>query len=115
MVEEGHLSVALDRLLPVELIHPVVGLSDHLSGLRAASPIPSRGLLGDRGLHEGGPVSGGQVGQLKRQLGVLDDGIRQHLLVPVPDVVPLLDHLSISGDVGTATEEVAGADMLQVE
>jgi hypothetical protein len=93
----------------------VVGPGDHLRCLGAAPLIACGGLLGDSGLHEGSPVGGGQVGQLERQLGVLDYGIRQHLLVPVPYVVPLLDHLSISGDVGAAAEEVAGSDMLQVE
>ena len=90
----------------------MIGLSNHFSGSRSASPVPRGGLLGDRGLHEGGPVGGGQVGQLERQLGVLDDGICQYLLVPVPDVVALLDHLSIPGDVGAAAEVTAVADVL---
>jgi hypothetical protein len=73
---EWHRGVGLGCLLSEELVHPVVGLSNHFSGFRSASPIPSGGLLGDRGLHEGGPVGGGQVGQMERQLGLLNDGIR---------------------------------------
>jgi hypothetical protein len=69
---EGHGGVDLGCLLHEELVHLVIGLSDHFSGSRSASPIPSGGLLGDGGLHEGSPVTGGQIGQL----GVLDDGIR---------------------------------------
>jgi hypothetical protein len=93
----------------------VVGLRDHFSGLGAASLVARGGLLLGGSVYQSGQVPGSQVGQLECQLGVLDDGIRQHLLVPVPDFVPLLDHLSISGDVGTANEKVAGADVLQVE
>ena len=73
---EGHRGVDLGCLLHEELVHLVIGLSDHFSGSRSASPITSGGLLGDGGLHERSPVTGGQIGQLERQLGVLDDGIR---------------------------------------
>ena len=83
--------------------------------IRGGPSVASRGLLRNRGLHEGGPVGGGQFGQLECQLGVLDDGVRQHLLVPVPDVVVLLDHLRIPGDFGATTEGVAGAYVLQVK
>ena len=90
----------------------MVGPCDHLSCLGAAPLIARGGFFGDSGLHEGGPASGGQVGQLERQLGVLDDGIRQYLLVPVPDVVALLNPLRILGDVGAAAEVTAVADVL---
>ena len=73
---EGHRGVNLCCALLEELVHLMVGLCDHLGGSGSASPISSGGLLSDRGLHEGGPVSGGQVGSLEGQLGVLDDVIR---------------------------------------
>ena len=76
---EWHGGVNLGCLLHEELVHLVIGLSDHFSGSRSASPVPSGGLLSDRGLHEGGPAGGGQVGQLECQLGLLE-----HPLVP-PD------------------------------
>ena len=112
---EGHRGVDLGYLLLEELVHLVVGPSDHRRSCGAAPPVAGGGLLRDGGLHEGGPVGGGQVGQLQRQLGVLDDGIREYLLVPVPDVVAPFDHVCILGDVATAAEVTAGADVLQVE
>ena len=35
--------------------------------------------------------------------------------MPVPDVVALLDHLRVPGNVGATAEGVAGADVLQVK
>ena len=90
----------------------MVGSGDHLRGLGPAPSVARGGLLGDSGLHEGGPASGGQVGQLERQLGILDDSICQHLLVPDPDVVALLDHLRVLGDIGATAEITAGTDVL---
>ena len=98
-----------------ELVHLVVGPGNHLGGSRTPPPVAGGGLLRDRGLHEGGPASGGQVGQLECQLGVLDDGIGQHLLVPLPDVVAPLDNLGVFGNVGAAAKKVAGTDMLKVK
>ena len=73
---EGHLGVDLGCLLVEELVHLVVRLGDHLGGSRSAPSVASGELLDDGGLHEGSPASGGQVGKLECQLGVLDDGIR---------------------------------------
>ena len=69
-------------------------------------------MLGHRSPHEGGPTGGCQVGQLEGQLGVLDDGVGQHLLVPQSDIDALLDHLRVLRDVGAAAQLVAGADVL---
>jgi hypothetical protein len=73
---EGHRGVDLDCLLLEELVHLVVGPSDHLRSCGAAPPVACGGLFLDRGLHEGSHVGGGQVGQLEGQLGVLDHSIR---------------------------------------
>ena len=58
---EGHRGVDLGCLLLEELVHLVVGPGDHLGGSGAAPPVAGRGLLHDRGLHEGGPAGGGQI------------------------------------------------------
>ena len=73
---EGHRGVDLGSPLLEELVHLAVGLGDHLDGSRLAPPVAGGWLLSDGSLHEGGPVGGGQVGQLKGQLGVLDHSIR---------------------------------------
>ena len=99
---EGHRGVDLGCPLLEELVHLVVILGDHLGGSESTSSIPSGDLLLDMGLHEGGPVSSGQVGQLECKLGILDNGICQYVIVPVPDVVALLDHLRVPGDVRAA-------------
>ena len=72
-------------------------------------------MLRHRSPHEGGPTGCSQVSQLECQLGVLDDGVGQHLLVPQSDIDALLDHLSVLRDIWATTQLVAGADVLQVE
>ena len=62
---ERHRSIALNSFPPVELVHLVVGSSDDFRFLGTAPLVASGGLLLDGGLHERGPVSGSQVGQLE--------------------------------------------------
>ena len=60
-------------------------------------------------------VRGSQVGELDRQLGVLQDAVSQHLLVPAANVATLLDHLRILVNVLAASNHIARAHVFQVE
>ena len=64
----------------------MVGLRDHLRSPGSA-PLIARGdvLLG-RSVDQGGQVPCGEVGQLDRKLGILEDGISKDLLVPEADI-----------------------------
>ena len=66
-------------------------------------------------MDQGGQVSGCEVGQLYRKLGVLEDGIGQDLLVPEADVGVALKHLGILANVWAACELTAGSGVLKVE
>ena len=111
----GHGSIALDRFLPVEVVHLGVGLGNLLSGSGPAHLAASRRLLLHRGLDEGGLVPRSQVGQLERQLGVLDDRIGKHFLIPETNITAFLDQLCVLSDVWAASDLAAGAYVLQVE
>ena len=115
LVDKGHLSVALGWLLLEEVVDLVVGLGDHFGCPGSNSPVTSRGLLLSWGVHQGGQVSGCEVGQLHRKLSVLEDGISQDLLVPEADISVALKHLSVLSDVGAACDFTAGPDVLEVE
>ena len=90
-----------------ELVHLVVGLRDHLGGLGPA-PLVARG-----GILLGGDVDEG--GQLDSQVGVLEDGIGQDLLLPQADVGVALQHLGVFGDVAAVLDLAAVLDVLHVE
>ena len=83
-----HRSVYVDLswLLPEEVVDLVVGLGNHLSCLGSASSIARGDVLLSRGLYQGGQVPGGEVGELDRKLGVLQDAVSEDLLVPESDV-----------------------------
>ena len=70
-----HGRIRLDWLLSIVLIHLVVRLSRLLHGLWAAPLAASRGFLFYGELHQGSTVFCSQVGELDRQLGVLQDAI----------------------------------------
>ena len=112
-----HVSIRIGRggLSLEELVHLVVGLRDHLGGLGPAPLVARGGVLLGGGVDEGGQVPGGQVGQLYRQVGVLEDGIGQDLLLPQADVGVALQHLGVLGDVAAVLDLAAVLDVLHVE
>ena len=95
----GPVGVDLGCLLAEELVHLVVGLRDHLSGLGPAPLVACGCLYLGGGVDQGGLVPRCQVGQLYGQLSVLDDGISQDLLLPEPDIGVALKHLGVLGDI----------------
>ena len=70
-----HDNIRLSLLLSVVLIHLVVRLSRHFHGLWTAPLVASRGFLFYGELHQGSTVCCSQVGELDRQLGVLQDTV----------------------------------------
>ena len=110
-----HRSVDLGWLPPEEVVDLVVGLRDHLGGPGSAPPVPSGGLLLRRGVDQSGQVSGSEVGELDRKLGVLQNAVSEDLLVPKADVGVALEHLGVLANVGAACDLTAGSDVLEVE
>ena len=82
---------------------------------RSASLFASGCLLLTRSVHQGGQVSRGEVGQLHSQLGVLQDGICEDLLIPQADVGVALEHLGILGGVRAPRALTPVAHVLEVE
>ena len=113
----GHVSIRLGRggLSLEELVHLAICLGDHLGGLGPAPLVARGGVLLGGGVDEGGQVPGGQVGQLYRQVGVLEDGIGQDLLLPQADVGVALQYLGVLGDVAALLDLASGLDVLHVE
>ena len=66
-------------------------------------------------MHQGGQVSGSEVGQLDCQLGVLQDAICQVLLLRQADVGVSFQHLGVLAYIRAAGELTAGPDVLKVE
>ena len=70
-----HDSFRLDWLLSIILIHLVVRLTRNFIGLWMAPLVTSMGFLFYGELHQGRTVCCSQVGELDRQLGVLQDTV----------------------------------------
>ena len=66
-------------------------------------------------MYESCQALGRQVGQLQSQLGVLEDGVGQHLLVPLADVDVALEHLGELGDVAAVLDLTTVLDVLHVK
>ena len=67
------------------------------------------------GVHQGGQIPGGEVGELDRKLGILQDGVSQDLLVPESDDGVALQHLGVLANFRSASELTTGSNVLQVE
>ena len=93
----------------------MVGLRDYFGCPGSTSPVASRGLLLRRGVHQRGKIPCGEVGQLDRKLGVLQNAVSEDLLVPQADVGLALEHLGVLSNVGAACDFTASSDVLKVE
>ena len=74
--------------------------------LVSASPVADRGVFSCWSLHERSPVGGSKIHhQLQGYLGIMDDGINKHLMIPYSDAASLLNNLLVFWDVRGAFEQ----------
>ena len=77
--------------------------------------VACRGLILNRGVNQGRTVRDIHVGELNRQLGILQDAFGQHLLIPTAGSATSLDHPRIYVNVLAACDHIARAHVFKVK